>query len=111
VQPGIGWNIEHYIDAYGRVPFDKWWASQRDKKGLGAIEARLTRIADKGNFGSREMLGDGVWELKIDVGPGYRVYFGLDNVHRSVVLLGAGDKSTQKRDIKECKKRWKDYNA
>jgi putative addiction module killer protein len=55
-------------------------------------------------------VGEGVHELKIDFGPGYRVYFGNDGAEL-VVLLGGGDKKSQDSDIKMAQERWKDYNA
>ena len=78
------------------------------QKIFGIIEARLKRVSD-GNFGHTRSVGEGVVELKIDFGPGYRVYFGIDG--NNVVLLLAGDKSSQEADIESAKKYWKDYNA
>ena len=69
---------------------------------------RLNRVA-QGNLGDCEPVGDGVYELKIDFGPGYRVYFGEDG--DDVILLGGGAKNTQPSDIKKAKRRWSDYNA
>jgi putative addiction module killer protein len=54
-------------------------------------------------------VGDGLYELRIDTGPGYRVYFGIDG--DTIVILGGGDKDTQDSDIRKAKKCWKDYNA
>ncbi len=54
-------------------------------------------------------MGEGVHELVLDFGPGYRVYFGHDEA--LVILLGGGDKNTQVSDIKKSKQRWRDYNA
>jgi putative addiction module killer protein len=63
-----------------------------------------------GNLGNTRALGSGVSELKIDFGPGYRVYFGEDGPKIVVLLLG-GDKSSQERDIEKAKAFWEDYNA
>ena len=63
-----------------------------------------------GNLGNIRSLGDGVSELKVDFGPGYRVYFGEDGP-RVVVLLIGGDKGSQQRDIAKAKDYWRDYNA
>ncbi|VVE27852.1 addiction module antitoxin RelB [Pandoraea pneumonica] len=82
--------------------FSKWFSGLRDKKGVAAIAQRLDRIA-LGNPGNVKPVGEGVSELKVDIGPGYRVYF----VQRGavlVVLLCGGDKSTQAKDIKRAKK-------
>jgi putative addiction module killer protein len=61
------------------------------------------------NFSNCEPVGNGVHELKIDFGPGFRVYFGEDG--DSVILLNGGNKDTQDRDIKKAKEYWEDYNA
>ncbi len=74
----------------------------------GIVMTRLDRV-EKGNLGDCHSVGKGVSELRIDVGPGYRVYFGQD--HDLVILLGGGAKSTQTRDIKGAQKRWEEYNA
>ncbi|RQZ16647.1 type II toxin-antitoxin system RelE/ParE family toxin [Burkholderia sp. Bp9031] len=81
--------------------FDKWLDGLRDPVGSAAINLRLER-AKLGNLGQWRAIGDGVNEMKIDVGPGYRAYF----VRRGkiiVVVLCGGDKSTQKKDIKTAK--------
>lgn len=81
---------------------------ERDNRAYDRILARIERI-EEGNFGDRESVGGGVHELKIDSGPGYRVYFGEDGDF--VVLLGAGTKKTQATDIAIGKARWSAYNA
>jgi putative addiction module killer protein len=73
------------------------------------VNARIRRIEEFGNYGDCEPVGDGVYELKIDVGPGYRVYFGIDG--SDIVLLLGGDKSTQDSDILKAKEYWSEYNA
>ena len=72
------------------------------------ILQRLDRV-EQGNLGKWKSVGEGVSELIIDFGPGYRVYFGQDR--DSVVILCVGDKSAQEEDIKTAKRYWKDYNA
>jgi putative addiction module killer protein len=71
--------------------------------------ARLKRV-ELGNLGDHHGVGEGVYELRIDFGPGYRVYFGEDG-KRLVVLLIGGTKKTQRRDIETAKRYWSDYNA
>jgi putative addiction module killer protein len=74
----------------------------------GIIINRLARIED-GLLGDYDPVGEGVFELKIHVGPGWRIYFGQDG--DLIVLLNGGTKRTQKRDIITAKKYWRDYNA
>ena len=78
--------------------FRKWWARLKDKRALGLIIARLDRLA-YGHAGNTESVGDGISELRIHHGPGYRVYFQRRGT-TVVILLCGGDKSTQARDIK-----------
>jgi putative addiction module killer protein len=73
------------------------------------VMARLERV-ELGNLGDHRGVGDGVFELKIDFGPGYRVYFGLDGSELVVLLIG-GTKKTQRRDIETAKQYWRNYNA
>ena len=82
--------------------FRKWWLRLKDKRALGLIFARLDRLA-YGHTGDAESVGDGISELRIHHGPGYRVYFQKrgDTV---IILLCGGDKSTQARDIKAAKR-------
>ncbi|GJE43826.1 type II toxin-antitoxin system RelE/ParE family toxin [Methylobacterium soli] len=82
--------------------FDTWIGGLRDIAGRARILKRIDRFAN-GNPGDVEPVGDGVSEMRIDVGPGYRVYF-VERVRGEiVVLLGGGDKSTQPRDIARAK--------
>ncbi len=74
----------------------------------GVILTRLDRV-EAGNFGDCSPVGTGVHELRIDLGPGWRVYFGVDG--EFIILLGGGKKRTQSRDIKTAKKYWEEYNA
>ncbi len=82
--------------------FRKWWTRLRDKRALGMIFARLDRLA-YGHAGDVEPVGDGISELRIHYGPGYRVYF-QKRGDTLVILLCGGDKSTQARDIKAAKR-------
>ena len=90
-------NVFHRTDI-----FDKWLTCLRDSKARARIIARLL-LAEKGNFGDCEPVGDGVSEMRIHYGPGYRVYY----TRRGDVLyllLAGGDKSTQKKDIALARK-------
>ncbi|MFL6351507.1 MAG: type II toxin-antitoxin system RelE/ParE family toxin [Bryobacteraceae bacterium] len=75
---------------------------------FGSILARLDRV-EEGNFGDSGHVGKGVWELRIDLGLGYRVYFGEDGDF--VILLLGGSKKTQSADINQAQEFWSDYNA
>lgn len=77
--------------------FAKWLAALRDRKAQTVIAARIDRVR-AGNLGNCRALGDGLWELKIDFGPGYRLYYTIED-GRLVILLAGGDKSSQERDI------------
>ncbi len=77
--------------------FTAWLRKLRDRVAQRAIERRLRRLID-GNFGDARSVGDGISELRIDVGPGYRAYF-LRRGDAIIVMLCGGDKSTQARDI------------
>jgi putative addiction module killer protein len=93
----------------GEVPFDLWFESLRDQKFQVAVDARLARVRS-GNFGDSKVVGDGVRELRIDKGPGLRIYYGLHGL-QIVVLIGGGDKSTQARDIPRARELWKQFKA
>jgi putative addiction module killer protein len=81
--------------------FDAWLSALADIKGKARILARLT-AAESGNFGDCDSVGDGISEMRVHFGPGYRVYFTRRGKVIYLLLLG-GDKSTQTRDIKRAK--------
>jgi len=91
----------------GKCPFTDWLLKLKDVKGRAVIRARLERVR-LGNFGDCKGIGEGIHELRIAYGPGYRVYFGQDG-GKIVVLLCGGDKSSQKRDIVKAKLLWTEY--
>lgn len=99
--------IQNYLTREGRSPFQEWLNSLRDMKARVRIEKRLERVS-LGNLGDYRSLGEGVYELKIDYGPGYRIYFGQRG-STIVLLLCGGDKSTQEQDILRAKEYWRDY--
>ena len=88
--------------------FRKWWTRLRDERARGVIFARLDRLA-YGLPGDVEPVGEGVSELRIHYGPGYRIYF-QKRGHTIVVLLCGGDKSSQDKDIRTAKRLAKDWN-
>lgn len=96
-----------YEKSNGKSPFSEWLLNLKDIKARAVIRARLNRI-QLGNFGDCKSVGDGVFELRIAFGPGYRVYFGRDG-EQIVVLLCGGDKRSQTKDISQAKTFWKEY--
>ncbi len=88
----------------GKSPFMDWFRSIRDKKAAAAIVRRFDRV-EEGNLGDCKPVGGGVKELRIDVGPGYRIYF-AEVGEVIIVLLGGGDKSTQQKDINRAIELW-----
>ena len=91
----------------GRVPFDDWFESLGDLRMQAAVDARLARMR-AGNLGDHKSVGAGVLELRINVGPGLRVYCG-EQRRQLVILLGGGDKATQPRDIARAKQLWQQW--
>lgn len=98
-----------YQTKEGGQSFNEWFDSIRDPRAQQRIDARLARVR-LGNFGDSKSVEQGVLELRIDYGPGYRIYFGRDGNELVILLLG-GDKRTQARDISTAQKYWSDYNA
>lgn len=90
----------------GKEPFTDWLNTIRDAKTTAIILKRIGRVED-GNFGDVEPVGEGVSELRIDFGPGLRVYFG--QIGTKVHIISGGTKATQVADIKAAKKFWSDY--
>jgi len=93
----------------GRKPFAEWMVTMRDRQAQSRIVSRIDRL-QAGLRGDWKTVGAGVFELRIDSGPGYRVYFGQD-VATLVLLLCAGDKRSQADDIETAHAYWKDYKT
>jgi len=100
--------IRIFESSAGKKPFSDWMETLVDQAVYGVILTRIDRVED-GNFGDCDPVGSGLHELRIDVGPGYRVYFGEDG--EFVILLGGGKKRSQARDIAKAKKCWEEYHS
>jgi putative addiction module killer protein len=103
------YSLEYYQKESGVVPFTGWLESLRDSTAVARIRIRLGLVR-LGNFGTIKPVGDGVAELKIDHGPGYRVYYAISGKSVVLLLIG-GDKSTQSKDIETAKHYWKDFKG
>jgi putative addiction module killer protein len=101
------YEIRHYVTAEGRDPIAEWLNRLRDTKTRVAIDRRINRL-ELENFGDHKFCRDGVWELRVDVGPGYRLYYAIAE-GRIVLLLLGGDKRTQAADIDRACANWADW--
>ena len=101
--------IEVYETPDGRQLFKEWLDSLEHKRTVSIITKRLERVK-LGNLGDIRSVGKGVYELKIDYSAGYRIYFG-QIANTIIILLCAGDKSTQDRDITQAQEYWKNYRS
>ena len=97
-----------YSTQAGAEPFSKW-LDTLDGTAFAKVQVNLARLA-AGNTSNVKGLGDGVSELKIDFGPGYRVYFGWEG-SQLVILLAGGTKQRQSADIDRAKLLWREYQA
>ncbi len=100
--------IKEYVSSAGENPFRRWFA-ELDPQAAAIITIAIGRLGE-GNTSNVKSIGSGVAELKIDRGPGYRVYFGWDG-KLLVILLGGGTKRRQQIDIETALQRWGDYKA
>ena len=100
-------DVREYLDECGVSPFGQWLFALRDHSGTAKMAAVLDRMS-RGNFGDAKTVGSGVFERRIDFGPGYRIYFGRDG-DTLVILLAGGTKKRQTRDVADTKHRWEDY--
>ena len=99
--------LREYLTETGNNPFREWLHSLRDQAARARIRVRLNRVR-LGNLGDCKSVGEGVMELRLDFGPGYRVYFGQAG-EVVVILLCGGDKRSQTRDITTAKQYWQSY--
>ncbi len=98
-------NIKYEIEIYelpgGKRPLEKWIEKLKDLQAAAAIKIRLRRV-QLGNLGDSKSVGNGVHELRINFGPGYRVYYGKSG-EKIILLLCGGNKAAQEKDIKIAK--------
>lgn len=99
--------IRHYAPTSGFSIFTEWLRKIRDTQAKAAIIRRVNRV-ELGNFGDHKACREGVWELRIDVGPGYRVYYAQSG-KTIILLLCGGDKRTQNSDITKACEYWRDW--
>jgi len=98
--------IRYYVDSGGREPFADWF-SGLDGTAKAKVVRAVTRM-EQGNLSNVKSVGEGVLELRIDFGPGYRVYFRRDG-DTLILLLTGGTKKRQQRDIEAARACWRDY--
>lgn len=98
----------YYQSRSGKSPCEEWLEGLKDRRAAAKIHARLNRLAYFGHAGDFEPVGRGVYELRVDSGPGYRVYFAKDG-ETIVLLLCGGDKGAQGQDIKKAAEYLEDY--
>ena len=98
-----------YKTEAGIEAYTEYVDSLKDRTGAAKIRMCVTR-AELGNFGDHKNIGHGIIELRINYGPGYRVYIGLQG-KELIILLCAGDKSRQKKDVKKAMLYWDEFKA
>ncbi len=101
--------LRNYVTSSGKVPFLEWLYGLKDSVTRVRLRRRLDRL-ELGYFGDCKSVGDGVSELRFSFGPGYRVYF-AEHGNEIIILLCAGDKGSQKQDIKTAKIYWQELKG
>ena len=99
--------IRRYVNTAGIDVFGEWFDALTDRQAQARVRARIDRL-ERGLFGDARSCGEGVWELRIDWGPGYRVYYARTG-ERIILLLIGGDKRKQQADIERAKEYWHHY--
>ena len=98
--------MREYLDADGRSPYAAWF-ERLNREAAVKVAAALARM-QQGNWSNAKGVGAGVYEYRVDFGPGYGIYFGKDG-DRTVILVGGGAKKRQQQDIQTALARWQDY--
>jgi len=101
------YEIEDYQTDDGKLPFKDWLSDLADRQAKARVLTRIQRMA-AGNLGDCKPIQDGVWELRIDYGPGYRVYYAQAGDKLLLLLIG-GDKRKQQADIAKAVDYWQDW--
>lgn len=101
--------LRYYQTVNGKAPFVEWMKKLKDPTIYARILRRLDRLLI-GHYGDYKVLGDGIFELRLAFGSGYRIYFAEAN-EVTIILLLAGDKSTQSRDIARAKEYWAELTS
>lgn len=100
-----GVEVREFI-SNNRAPYSEW-LNELDRPLKARVLTRIDRVR-RGNFGDAKSVGKGVFELRLDFGPGYRVYFGKEG-NTTVILLCGGDKDSQPKDVERAKNLWQQY--
>jgi len=98
--------LKEYVDENGRSPFAEWFDTL-EPRAAGKITTAILRM-EQGNFSNVSGIDSGIYEYRIDYGPGYRVYLGKDG-EKMIILLGGGTKKRQQKDIDKAKRCWENY--
>ena len=101
------YEVEHVLSPNGVDIYQAWLDTVRDKRSKARITTRVDR-ASLGHFGDVEPVGEGIFEMKINFGPGFRVYYALQD-RKIIFLLGGGSKDKQQKDIDQAKPLWKSH--
>ncbi len=101
------YEVRRYVTSDRQQPITEWIRKLRDVKARVAIDRRIVRL-EQGNFGDHRFCRDGVWEIRIYLGPGYRLYYALEE-SKVILLLCGGDKKSQAADIERACGYWRDW--
>ena len=97
-----------YVTSAGKCPYADWFDSL-DQEAAAKVQTAVERMED-GNFGDHKSVGAGVTERRLNIGPGYRIYYGRDG-EKLVILVGGGTKKRQNTDVKTAQAIWAEYKA
>ena len=100
--------VKEYVNELGKSPY-AMWHDRLNARAAAKVSMALYRL-EHGNFSNAKGIGGGIFEYKIDFGPGYRIYFGK-NGERIVIILSGGTKKRQQQDINTAKVYWQEYKA